>query len=276
MEMFQMSKGITVKTIALRMKKSESMIGFYKNLLGFILKSEENNLSIFGTKEEGSQLLILEDVSYKLVEVTEEKKLGCFTLLIPTADEFISIFKRLMLAHYPINQAIEKKYEQSIFLEDPDGNEIEIMHKSSVYLCDEVRTLDQQKLLKKSTIIHKSLSAQVKFSQLTLNVENPSEMSQFYQKILGMTVAGEKGKHLTIDHGNFSIFIQESKFNQSVETSADKLGLDFFISYLEDKETMKQLKEHLENKQMDFFIDNKMKILTIYDPSGIEWWFIRK
>ncbi|MFD2388108.1 CppA C-terminal domain-containing protein [Enterococcus rivorum] len=39
---------------------------------------------------------------------------------------------------------------------------------------------------------------------------------------------------------------------------------------------MINLKKHLENKKMDFFIDKKMKILTIFDPSGIEWWFIRK
>ncbi|MBP2097919.1 VOC family protein [Enterococcus rivorum] len=276
MEVFQMSKEVTLETIALRMKKAESMIKFYKNILGFILKNEENNLSIFGTKEIGSQLLILEDVSYKVVEVAEEKKLARFTLLIPTEDEFISVLKRLEAFHYPINKASENKYEQSLLLEDPDGNEIEILHKSSFVLCDEERVLDQQKLLKKSTINHKILSPEVKFSKLYLNVESVSEMSLFYQKILGMSVEGEDQRQLSIDNANLSVYLQESKFNQSVETAEDRLGVDFFISYLEDKEAMINLKKHLENKKMDFFIDKKMKILTIFDPSGIEWWFIRK
>lgn len=271
-----MLKSTTVRTIALRMKKSESMIKFYKNILGFILKSEENNLSIFGTKEEGSQLLILEDISYKLLEVVEEKKLARFTLLIPTEDEFISVLKRLMLFHYPINKALENKYEQSLLLEDPDGNEVEILHKSSIYLCDEERAIDKQKLLKESTIAHKTISEKVQFSKLYLNVESPAEILLFYQQILGMSLEGENSNHLLTDNGNFSVFVQASKLNQSIEISEDKLGVDFFISYLEDKEEMENFRKHLENKQIDFFIDQKMKILTIFDPSGIEWWFIRK
>ncbi|WP_336577194.1 CppA C-terminal domain-containing protein [Candidatus Enterococcus mansonii] len=38
---------------------------------------------------------------------------------------------------------------------------------------------------------------------------------------------------------------------------------------------MRKLKEHLEAKKQDFFVDKKLTILTIYDPSGIEWWFVR-
>ncbi|MEM5200342.1 glyoxalase, partial [Enterococcus faecium] len=56
---FQLEKAATLKTIAIRAKKVGEMVDFYKKVMGFVLKSEENNLSIWGTREAGTQLLIL-------------------------------------------------------------------------------------------------------------------------------------------------------------------------------------------------------------------------
>ncbi|NSN53521.1 glyoxalase, partial [Enterococcus faecalis] len=58
---FQLEKAATLKTIAIRAKKVGEMVDFYKKVMGFVLKSEENNLSIWGTREAGTQLLILEE-----------------------------------------------------------------------------------------------------------------------------------------------------------------------------------------------------------------------
>ena len=54
---FQLEKAATLKTIAIRAKKVGEMVDFYKKVMGFVLKSEENNLSIWGTREAGTQLL---------------------------------------------------------------------------------------------------------------------------------------------------------------------------------------------------------------------------
>ena len=37
------------------------MIDFYKNVVGFDLKREENELAILGTEEAGSEMLLLEE-----------------------------------------------------------------------------------------------------------------------------------------------------------------------------------------------------------------------
>lgn len=51
MEKFQLSEDVYVKTVAILVKDVEEMVNFYKNVLGFILKLEENNLSIFGSQK---------------------------------------------------------------------------------------------------------------------------------------------------------------------------------------------------------------------------------
>lgn len=54
---FQLEKGATLKTIAIRAKKVGEMVDFYKKVMGFVLKSEENNLSIWGTREAGNAII---------------------------------------------------------------------------------------------------------------------------------------------------------------------------------------------------------------------------
>lgn len=78
MEKFNLSKDVYVKTVALRAKDVERMVNFYKNVLGFILKLEENNLSIFGSQEKDSRLLILEETDCEQERLESfEKKSVC-------------------------------------------------------------------------------------------------------------------------------------------------------------------------------------------------------
>jgi catechol 2,3-dioxygenase len=41
-----------------------------------------------------------------------------------------------------------------------------------------------------------------------------------------------------------------------------------------DQESMEQLIQHLNETAVDFFIDQRHTVLTIYDAIGIEWWFV--
>ena len=53
------------------------------------------------------------------------------------------------------------------------------------------------------------------------------------------------------------------------------LGLDFLKLTMEEADLL-ALEQHLIEKEQDFYIDKKKQILTIFDPMGIEWWFILK
>ena len=88
---FQLEKAATLKTIAIRAKKVGEMVDFYKKVMGFVLKSEENNLSIWGTREAGTQLLILEETRKAEDFHNEEKQMAYFSIKVPTEKEFLQI-----------------------------------------------------------------------------------------------------------------------------------------------------------------------------------------
>ena len=64
---FQLEKAATLKTIAIRAKKVGEMVDFYKKVMGFVLKSEENNLSIWGS------LLILKVINLRFFTMKQQQ-----------------------------------------------------------------------------------------------------------------------------------------------------------------------------------------------------------
>ncbi|ALS01141.1 hypothetical protein ATZ33_07090 [Enterococcus silesiacus] len=277
MEKFQLSEDVYVKTVALRIKDVEKMVSFYKNVLGFVLKLEENNLSIFGSQEKDSRLLILEEIDSEDEPIEVSDKAVCFSLLIPTEEEFGSLLRRITSHNYPIKKATQKEQRKSVFLEDPEGNELEVSYQGAKDQLEAgTEVLDIQPLIQKSNVLYSSLSAGVRFDRIKLNVKDKMKHHSFYQNILGMTPESKRLDALSMNDGNFWIHLDDAvKINSAKVDSEESLGVDFFVLTLHHEAEMKQLKSHLEEQQQAFFVDKKLTILTIYDPSQIEWWFVR-
>ncbi|WP_207695554.1 catechol 2,3-dioxygenase [Enterococcus sp. DIV0212c] len=278
MEKFQLSEDVYVKTIALRVKNVDSMVSFYKNVLGFILKLEENNLSLFGSQKKDSRLLILEETDSQEDQMSFFEKAVCFSLLIPTKEEFGSILRRITTHNYPIDRAIKQGKRKSVFLKDPEGNELEVCYQEGTadQSMKEIERLDIDALVRQSNVLYSSLSADVRFDRIKLSVRDKAEHHKFYQSILGMTSQGKTADKLLMNEGNFSIHLDDwVKESSEKATEEEALGLDFFVLTIGHKKEMEKLKQHLEEQKQEFFVDKKLTILTIYDPSKIEWWFVR-
>ncbi|MBO0439538.1 VOC family protein [Candidatus Enterococcus ikei] len=278
MEKFQLSEDVYVKTIALRVKNVDSMVSFYKNVLGFILKLEENNLSLFGSQKKDSRLLILEETDSQEGQMSFFEKAVCFSLLIPTKEEFGSILRRITSHNYPIDRAIKQGKRKSVFLKDPEGNELEVCYQEGAedQSMKAIERLDIDALVRQSKVLYSSLSADVRFDRIKLSVRDKAEHYRFYQRILGMTSKGKTTDQLLMNEGNFSIHLDDwVKESSKKATEEEALGLDFFVLTIGHKKEMEKLKQHLEEQKQEFFVDKKLTILTIYDPSKIEWWFVR-
>lgn len=277
MEKFQLSEDVYIKTVALRVKDVEKMVSFYKNVLGFVLKLEENNLSIFGSQEKESRLLILEEIDSEEDRLEVSDKSVCFSLLIPTEEEFGSLLRRITAHNYPIYKSIQKGQRKSVFLEDPEGNELEVSYQGSIEQGEEkVELLDIQPLIQRSKVLYSSLSSGVRFDRIKLRVEDKTEHHCFYQDILGMTSESDGADALSMNNQNFWVHLDDPiKQTEPKKDSKEALGLDFFVLTLTHVDEMKKLKQHLEDQKQEFFVDKKLTILTIYDPSEIEWWFVR-
>ncbi|WP_206855237.1 VOC family protein [Candidatus Enterococcus mangumiae] len=274
MKVFDLGSTTYLKSIAIRVKDRDKMIEFYKDTIGFDLKREENELAIFGTVENDSELLLLEESPRANDHFGEVKKLNRFSLIIPTLEEMADVLYRIRQTNQTIEEALESDGRIGILLKDPEGNFLEIYHEAPEALQQQaVEQLDQEALLRQSNERFTKLSAGTYFQKVHLNVLDMEKEQEFLSELLGLTVHKEEEKEFILNKGDFHVGLTQSDSPVIALPTDEVLGLDF-LKFVIDPESMQRLIEHLNKETIDFYIDKKQKVLTLYDAVGIEWWFV--
>ncbi|WP_165005310.1 MULTISPECIES: VOC family protein [unclassified Enterococcus] len=274
MKDFKLGAATSLKSVAIRVKDRDKMIDFYKNTIGFDLKREENELAILGTEENGSEMLLLEESPRANDHIGEIKKLNRFSLIIPSVEEMADILCRIRKTNYPIKDALEDHGRLGILLSDPEENEIEIYHEERK--DDQKETperMDQEALLRKSEEKFSKLSAGSYFEKIHLNVTDLTKERKFLEHVLGLKVQNEENKLYVLNEGDFHVGLTEAQGEALNLPTDEVIGLDF-LKFVIDPDSMENLITHLEELAIDFFLDKKHTVLTIYDSIGIEWWFV--
>ncbi|MEY8445496.1 VOC family protein [Enterococcus ratti] len=272
MKDFKLGAAIYLKSIAIRVKDRNKMIDFYKNTIGFDLKREENELAILGTQEQDSEMLLLEESPRANDYFGEIKKLRRLSLVIPSVEEMADILCRIRKTNYPIEGALEDQGRMGIFLKDPEGNELEIYHEETKEQ-NQLKVMDQESLLHKSKETYKKLSADTYFEKIHLHVFDRLKERHFLNDLLGLKIHDEKNDIYVLNEGIFQVGITETKSKAMALPTHEVLGLDF-LKFVITQESMERLIQHLKSFKVDFFLDQRHTVLTIYDSIGVEWWFV--
>lgn len=263
-----------LETVALRVKNRNLMIEFSRDIIGFNLKREENELAIFGNAKSKSELLWLEESPYAQDHTGEIKKLQRLCLVIPSEKELADVAQRLIKADYPIKDALADNDATGILVEDPEGNQLEIYFgtKSEHQNPTAFNLAD---LAQKATGEFPRLSDDVHFDKLHLNTSRLKEQQDFLENVIGLKVQDETSGILALNGGNFHVGLTAGQGGTLDLSTDDVLGLDFLQFRVLPTDIL-ALADHLASLNVAFFIDQKKQIITIYDPTGIEWWFISK
>lgn len=273
MKDFKLGATTYLKSVAIRVKDRDKMIAFYKDTVGFDLKREENELAIFGTQDSDSEMLLLEESPRANNHTGEIKKLSRFSLVIPSVEEMADMLCRIRKTNYPIKDALEDQARMGILLVDPEGNELEIYYEEKNAEKAEPEVMNQEALLRKSEEKFTKLTSGAYFEKIHLNVSDLAKERQFLSHVLGLKVHNEENGLHVLNEGDFHVGLNQA-VGGTIDLPTDEvLGLDF-LKFVVTPENMETLIEHLQAENLDFFVDKKKSVITVYDAIGIEWWFV--
>lgn len=271
MKDFPLGSDTYLITVAIRVKDREKMIAFYQDILGFDLKREENELAIFGIKEEAGERLWLEESPRANDHGGEIKKMQRISLKIPTLAELGDLLLRLEKAKHPIKNAEYGNGQVSLFVNDPEENQLELFYTKKTGEIAQV--IDRDRLVAAATGKQKTLSKEVSFDKVHLNVSDLKQEHYFLENILGLLVHDDDPTSHVLNEGIFHIGLNEGAGGTIDLPTHEVLGLDFLKFAVSEKEFL-ALEQHLASLSQSYYVDKKKKILTIYDSIGIEWWFV--
>jgi catechol 2,3-dioxygenase len=179
-----------ITKITLLIKNMQNSLIFYKDILGLHLVKSDKTNAFLGTKNE-ILIHLIEDSN--ALEASVTLGLYHFALLVQERKDLAYFLVRLKNARYPITGASDHGVSEAIYLDDPDGNGIEIywdrnakewpMLNGNLEMFTE--RLDLQALINALNPTEMGMDMKITLGHLHLHVDNLDEAHSFFVDCLG-------------------------------------------------------------------------------------------
>ncbi|TFB19219.1 VOC family protein [Filobacillus milosensis] len=245
---------------------------FYINKLGMKLLNEEDHKA---TLSFDNQTPAVELVQPENVVPLDRSKTGLFhvAFLVPSKTDLANVVYYLWKNQIPIQGASDHLVSEALYLQDPDGNGIEIYRdrpheewkwKNDHVVMDSV-PLDVEGLLQeRSETGWKGFPENTVIGHIHLQVHNLEEVRPFYEK-LGFDIVAEYGPQalfMADNHYHHHIGLNVWNSRNGEKKHNNEIGLNWYSIQM-TKEERKEIRKRLD-------IELSGGLYTVEDPSGIK------
>ena len=190
---YQYNSRIHLAEVALNVRDLASQTAFYHQLLGLeILNQSENQVLLGAGGKPLVKLIQTEDTS------NPKQSYGLYhmALLLPSREDLANVFKRLLDLKIPLVGGADHGYSEAIYLEDLEGNGIELYRDKPVVewdiredgriigVTEELSAQDIYELGKEMEPF--AIASGTRMGHVHLSVKNSRESSAFYQESLNL------------------------------------------------------------------------------------------
>lgn len=263
------------KSLALLIKNKTRALEFYQDILGFHVIYEDKNIVRLSANQTDVILELIEDRNALEQEVT----LGLyhFALLLSNKVELSRIIRQLRDKHYPITGASDHGVSEAIYLDDPDGNGIELYvdypYEMWPRANDKLRmttdVLNLEALMKVDDQKPYQIDPNLILGHIHLHVSNLDEATKFYRDALDFQVTQDymqSARFLSSGgyhhHLGINIWHQGAPMNQSKQ-----VGLKALWLYIPKKGAIAFYRRLSDQRVL---ILNENETSYIIDPLGIK------
>ena len=247
---YEYNSKIHLAEVALNVKDLESQIAFYHQLLGLEILSQSEGEAVLGAGDKALVKLIKTDDTRN-----PKQTYGLYhmALLLPSQEDLANVFKHLLDLKIPLVGGADHGYSEAIYLEDLEGNGIELYRDKPVTVWDiredgriigvteELYAQDIYQLGKE--IEPFAIASGTRMGHVHLSVKNSREASTFYQESLGLE------DKFTIPHASWiasgtyhhHLAVNEWGGKNLVRREHGMVGLAYYVVEVENKEFLVNL-----------------------------------
>lgn len=261
---------IYLAEVVLNVKDSKSQTAFYHQIIGLEILSQTETEAILGL---GKKALVHLIQAEKDGEVREHYGLYHLAILLPTRKALADVLKHLSDLRIPLVGGADHGYSEAIYLEDLEGNGIELYRDKPVSSWDireDGRIIGVTEALAAQDIYELGekvdpfiLAEGTRMGHIHLSVKDSHAASQFYQKVLGLEdkfsipsaswiVTGKYHHHLAVN---------EWGGKNLASRKQGLLGLAYYVIEVAHKEELLTIAQRAQE------VDAAIKWLT---PSQLE------
>ena len=250
---------------------------FYTQIIGLEILSQTEKEVILGARNK--PLVHLIQTNLKEV-VRSSYGLYHMAILLPSREDLADVFKHIAELDYPFVDAADHGYSEALYLEDLEGNGIELYRDKPVAEWDiredgrivgVTEELSAQEIYEMGRKVEPFVIAEdTRMGHIHLSVKDSQLASSFYQEVLEMAdkftiptaswiASGDYHHHLAVNEWGGKDLAKRDK---------DMLGLAYYVVEVEDKGDLIAIAERANNRgaEVKWLSSNA---LTFEDNDGI-------
>lgn len=273
---FQLSAIAHIGRLALKVANLEKMTLFYQEVIGLQVLEQSAIQSNLGV--DNTVLLELHKVQNPL-PVTPKTGLYHVAFLLPTRKDLGNALRHYLTIEAPLIGASDHGYSEALYLNDPEGNGIEVYHdkpqsewdiRADGEIVGVTLEMDAEAVIAASDGAGEGSPAGTTVGHVHLKVADLIQTEKFYTEVLGLSLKN--------NFGNQAKFFATGDYHHHIGSniwlgknipamSEQDLGLDYFSFVVPDQAELDRLEEHWKN-QINYSKDESGS-LTVVDPNGI-------
>ncbi|HCB67297.1 MAG TPA: glyoxalase [Acholeplasmataceae bacterium] len=272
MSIYHESTSMHFQEITLLIKNIKRSLEFYQEILGLQVIEQFQNKTVLSANRKDPLIILLEDRNAIPLGIT----LGLyhFALLLPDRGSLAHVIKQLIDKRYPITGASDHGVSEAIYLDDPDGNGIEIYKdrlesewplehgKMTMF----TKPMDIESVMKElPQTPYLNISEQTIMGHLHFHVGNLKDAEEFYSKALGFQVVLNYMKSaLFISDQGYHHHLGLNIWNGDAPLNGEKqVGLKSYVLVV-PKENYPAFTRRLQDHRVTILVDEHYKYLL--DP----------
>ena len=238
---------------ALNVKDLARQTAFYTQMLGLEIQSQTEEEVLLGAGGKPLVHLIQTD---RTEAVKASYGLYHMAILLPSREDLADVFKHMAELNVPFVGAADHGYSEALYLEDPEGNGIELYRDKPVAEWDiredgriigVTEELSAQEIYEMGRKVeHFQIASATRMGHIHLSVRDSRAASAFYQKVLGLSdkftvpsaswiASGDYHHHLAVKH----LAKRESQLP----------GLAYYVIQVEKKEDLVAIAERAKEQE---------------------------
>lgn len=268
-------KHLQISQVTLNVNHLDKMSLFYQQVIGLALLASEKNSVVLGIKETNTPLVTLQAVT---TPFAFETGLYHTAFLVPNRVDLTKAIRRFDKENYPLEGASDHGYSEALYLQDPEGNGIEVYHDKPYEVWDVrdngeiigmTEPIDYQGIMSLTSEVSESFPVGTVIGHVHLAVANLKEETAFFNSLLDFTVTTELGNTAAfygIDgyHHQFAGNIWQLR--QQVPYDATRPGLAK-VSLTVSSDYLEKIKA--QTKSTNFFVSESPTRLSLKTLSGV-------
>lgn len=233
--------------VALNVKNLDLQIQYYQQVLGMTLLARTETTADLGV---GDQLLLRLIKTERGEAVKDSYGLYHFALLLPNRKDLGQFFHYLITNQVPLVGASDHDYSEAIYLEDTEGNGIEVYQDRPMSGWDirpdgriigDTRPIAEQELydLGQDLALPYQLPQGTRMGHIHLSVKDSKASSQFYQDLLGVAdkFSMSSGAWLASGDYHHHLAVNEWAGKNLLERKVGMPGLAYYTIYYNQADT---------------------------------------